>query len=141
MTALAHSPAAPAAAPRRSRTLLRADALLCGASGIVAALAAGPVADLLGPHVSSTVVRVVGIALVVYALDLALVSRAAERWQRPAGLVAGLGNVAWLLATAVLVVAGAFSTSGAVVAVALAAVVGELGVLQLRAARRESVSR
>lgn len=120
----------------RLRSLLRMDGALCAATGLVAAVAAGPVADLLGPDVSTTVVRIVGIALVLYALDLGVTSRAAARWQRPAALAAGIGNVAWVLATVVLVALGAFSTVGAVVALLVAAVVGELGVLQLRAARR-----
>lgn len=120
----------------RLRSLLRMDGALCGATGLVAAAAAGPVADLLGPDVSTTVVRVVGIALVLYALDLTLTSRAAARWQRPATLGAGIGNVAWVAATVVLVAMGVFSTLGAVVALVIATVVGELGVLQLRAARR-----
>ena len=118
----------------RLRTLLRADAALCAVTGLVAAGAAGPVADLLGPDVGTTVVRVVGVALVVYALDLALVSRAAARWQRPAARVAGLGNVAWVVATAGLLALGAFSAAGAAVGLLVAAVVGGLGLLQLRAA-------
>lgn len=120
----------------RLRSLLRMDAALCAVTGLVAAAAAGPVADLLGPDVSTTVVRVVGIALALYALDLGLTSRAAVRWQRPAALAAGAGNVAWVAASVVLVALGAFSTVGAVVALVVAAVVGELGVLQLRAGRR-----
>lgn len=135
MTATALT-ASPVAGTSRLRTLLRADAALCAATGLVAAAAAAPVADLLGPDVSTTVVRVVGIALVLYALDLAVTSRLADRWQRPAALGAGAGNVAWVLATVVLVVLGSFSTTGALVALGVAAVVGELGVLQLRAARR-----
>ena len=135
MTALT-APAPALATTARLRSLLRADAALCAVTGLVAAAAAAPVADLLGPDVSTTVVRVVGVALVLYALDLALTSRASDRWQRPAALVAGAGNVAWVVATVLLVAVGAFSTAGAVVALVVAAVVGELGVLQLRAARR-----
>lgn len=133
MSALTATSVAPTT---RLRTLLRADAALCAVIGLVAAVAAGPVADLLGPDVPTTAVRVVGLALVLYALDLAVTSRLGERWQRPMVLIAGVGNVAWVLATAALVVAGAFSTTGALVALAVAAVVGELGVLQLRALRR-----
>lgn len=118
----------------RLRTLLRADAALCAATGLLAAAAAGPVADLLGPDVGTPAVRVVGVVLVVYALDLAVVSRAAARWQRPVARVAGVGNVAWVVATAGLVAFGAFSAGGAAVALLVAAVVGGLGLLQLRAA-------
>ena len=134
MTATAAT--APVDTTARQRTLLRADAALCALIGLPAALAAAPVADLLGPDVPTTAVRIVGIALVLYALDLAVTSRAAARWQRPVTLVAGIGSLAWTLASAVLVVAGAFSTTGAGIALVLAAIVGELGLLQLRAARR-----
>jgi hypothetical protein len=136
MTALAHTSAATGSTTDRLRTLLRADAALCAVTGLLAAAAAPAVADLLGPDVSTTVVRVVGIALVAYALDLAVTSRAAQRWQRPAVLFAGLGNLAWVAATLVLLAVGAFSAVGAGVAVAVGAVVGGLGLLQLRAARR-----
>jgi hypothetical protein len=136
MTAVLTAPAPTTGRTGRLRTLLRADAALCAVCGLLAAAAPAAVAELLGPDVSSTVVRVVGLALVVYALDLAVTSRAADRWQRPAALAAGIGNVAWELATVVLVAAGAFSVLGAVVALILAAVVGVLGLLQLRAARR-----
>ena len=125
-----------AATTTRIRTLLRVDAALCAVTGLLAAVAAAPVADLLGPDIGTRVVRGLGIALVVYALDLVLVSRAGDRWQRPAALVAGVGNLAWEVATVVLVALGAFSGAGALVALAVAAVVGALGVLQLRAARR-----
>lgn len=133
MTALAHAPATTGTAPLR--TLLRADAALCAGTGLLAAAAAPAVADLLGPDVGTTVLRVVGLALVLYALDLALVARAGDRWQRPVALVAGAGNVAWVAATAVLVGLGAFSATGAAMALAVGAVVGGLGVLQLRACR------
>ena len=116
--------------------LLRLDAALCAGTGLLAAAAAPGVADVLGPDVSTTVVRAVGIALLVYAADLALVSRASATWVRRAGLAAGTGNVVWEVGTVGLVVAGAFSAGGAVVALAVAAVVGGLGLLQLRAARR-----
>jgi hypothetical protein len=136
MTAVLTAPAPSLSRTERLRTLLRADAALCAATGLLAAVAPGTVAELLGPDVSGTVVRVVGIALVVYALDLAVTSRAAARWQRPVALAAGIGNVAWEVATVVLVALGAFSVLGAVLALAVAAVVGGLGLLQLRAARR-----
>lgn len=134
MTATLTAPAADRT--DRMRGLLRADAALCAATGLAAAAAAGAVADLLGPDVPERVVLVVGLALLAYALDLAFTSRAAARWQRAATLAAGGGNVAWVVATLVLVALGAFSTVGAAVALLVGAVVGELGVLQLRAARR-----
>lgn len=115
------------------RLLLRVDAALCAATGLLAALAAGPLADLLGT--SSTAVRVVGVALVVWALDLALLARASARVVRRTAVAAGVGNLAWEVASIALVAAGAFSAVGAVVVLLVAAVVGGLGLLQLRALR------
>jgi hypothetical protein len=120
----------------RLRTLLRVDAALCAATGLLAAAAPGAVADLLGPDVSTTVVRVVGIALVVWALDATLLARRSERVVVGTSVAAGVANLAWELGTVGLVVAGAFSVAGAVAALAVAAVVGGLGLLQLRAVRR-----
>ena len=125
----------PAAREGRLRTLLRVDAALCAATGLLAAAAPAAVADLLGPDVPATVVRVVGIALVVWALDALLLARTRGRVLTAAALVAAAGNVAWEVGTVVLVALGAFSVSGAVVALLVAAVVGGLGLLQLRAAR------
>jgi hypothetical protein len=120
----------------RQRTLLRVDAVLCAALGLPAAIAPGSVADLLGTDASPTLVRVVGIALVLYALDLAVLSRLDARWQRPVVLAAGVGSLAWTIATVALVVAGAFSTTGAVLALVVGVLTAELGVLQLRSANR-----
>lgn len=120
----------------RQRTLLRVDAAVCALLGLPAALAPAAVADLLGTDASTTLIRVVGIALVLYALDLAVVSRLADRWQRPVTLAAGVGSLAWTAATVAAVALGAFSTSVAVVALVVGVGVAELGVLQLRAARR-----
>ena len=120
----------------RQRTLLRVDAAVCALLGLPAALAPAAVADLLGTGASTTLLSVIGIALVLYAVDLAVVSRRADRWQRPAVLVAGAGSLAWAAASVIVVATGAFSTAGAVLALVVGAAVAELGVLQLRAARR-----
>lgn len=120
----------------RQRTLLRVDAALCAALGLPAAIAPAAVADLLGTGASTTLLRVVGVALVLYAVDLAVVSRLADRWQRPVLLVAGVGSLAWTAGTVALVVAGAFSTTGAVLALVVGVLTAELGVLQLRSASR-----
>ena len=122
--------------PSSARGLLVADAGLCAVTGVLAAALAPAVADLLGPDVPTVAVRVVGVALVVYALDLALVAaRGSATWVRRTALAAAFGNVAWVAATVGLVAAGAFSTAGAVVVLTVAAVVGDVGLLQLRAAR------
>ena len=116
--------------------LLRVDAVLCAATGVLAAAAPAAVADVLGPDVPTAAVRWVGVALVVWAADAALLSRTSGRLLRRTAAAAGVANLAWELATVVLVALGALSLTGAVLALAVAAVVGGLGVLQLRALRR-----
>ena len=128
--------AGPEAHTRDLRRLLQADAVFCGVLGGAAALAAPSVAELLGPDVSTTVVRVVGIALVVWALDAALLSRTSGRLLRGTVAAAAAANVAWELGTVVLIATGAFSTGGAVVALAVAGIAGALGLLQIKAVRR-----
>lgn len=118
------------------RALLRIDAVLCGATGLLAAAAPAAVADVLGPDVPTAAVRWVGVALVVWAVDAALLARGSRRVLRRAALAAGAANLAWEAATLVLVALGAFSVVGAGLALAVAAVVGGLGLLQLRALRR-----
>ncbi len=115
--------------------LLRLDAALCAATGALAVAAAPVVADVLGPDVTTTAVRVVGVALLVWAVDVALLARTSGRLLRRATVAVAGVNVAWELATVVLVAAGAFSLGGAVLALAVGAVVGGLGLLQLRALR------
>lgn len=135
MTVTAAPATTTATAEARLRTLLRVDAAVCAVTGLVAAAAAPAVADLLGPDVGTTVVRVVGIALVVWALDAVLLARTSGRLLRGTVTAAAWGNAAWEVATVVLVVLGAFSVTGAVVALLVAAVAGGLGLLQLRALR------
>ena len=117
--------------------LLRLDAVVCAGTGLLAVAAAATVADALGPDVPTTAVRWVGVALVVWAVDAAVLARGSRRVVRRTALAAGLANLAWEVATVVLVALGAFSVVGAGLALAVAAVVGGLGVLQLRALRRE----
>lgn len=103
---------------RRLRNTLRVNALLSGAAGLLCTTVAGPVADLLGTEQTGAV-RIVGLGLVVFALDLALLARA-----RPARLAAGatlvaVADEAWTVGMVALVVAGAFEPVGALVALAI----------------------
>ena len=92
--------------------LLRLDAVLCAATGLLAAAAPAAVADALGPDVPSAAVRWVGVALVVWAVDAALLSRGSGRLVRRTTLLAGVANLAWEVATVGLVAAGAFLAAG-----------------------------
>ena len=135
-TALSLTPTAVRSWTTDLASLLRLDAAVCAVTGLVAAAAPAVVADALGPDVPTAAVRWVGVALLVWAADAALLSRGSRRVQRRTVLAAGVGNLGWELATVVLVALGAFSTVGAGLALAVAAVAGGLGVLQLRALRR-----
>jgi hypothetical protein len=115
--------------------LLRLDAALCAASGALALTAPAFVADVLGPDVPTSAVRVGGAALLVWAVDVALLTLARGRLLRRGAVAVATVNVAWEVATVVLVVRGAFSLPGAVLALVVATVVGGLGLLQLRAVR------
>ncbi len=139
MTTALLSPVSHTAGARSPRPLLLIDAALCAALGFPAAVASGAVADLLGPDVSTTAVRVVGALLVVCAIDLLLLSR--SPWAIPATLAAGMGNIAWELAAIGLVVSGAFSVVGGTVALITAAGNGLLGLLQLRVVRASRAGR
>ena len=120
-------PAASAAA------LLRLDGALCAAMGLAMAVAADPVATLVGTD-ATVVVRVVGIALVVYAIGLAV--SAGTRWARPALRAAAIGNIAWEAASLAVAALADLSTAGRVLVAAQGLAVGVLALVQLRAGRR-----
>ncbi|WP_369137566.1 hypothetical protein [Modestobacter versicolor] len=118
------------AAPAR---LLQLDGALCAALGLLAATAAGPVAELLGTGATG-VVRGVGVALVGYAVVLVAASR--TRRARSVLRVAALGNVGWEVASLAVAAFADLGTTGRVLVAAQGLVVGALAVVQLRAFRR-----
>lgn len=102
-----------------ARTVLRADAVLCAASGIALVAAAPPLASLVdGSPVGA--VRAVGALLVVIAADFALLSRVRDGRVATAATVAAALNVAWVVGT--LAVVGLLERGGIVVALAGAVV-------------------
>jgi hypothetical protein len=117
-------------AERQLRAVLALNAATSAAAGLVALVAGGWVADLL--DVSTVgIVRLVGAALVVFALDVALVARATPaRLRRGAALVSA-ADAAWVVATVVLVAAGAFGGAGVAVAAVMGVGVADFGALQL----------
>lgn len=114
--------------------LLRADAVLCGVSGLAGVALAGPVSDLLTTPRPGAV-RTVGIGLLVLALDLALVSRLRPRPLAAGALVTAAIDAVWLLATVELVVVGAFEPLGVAVAAVTGAVTAAVGVGKVALAR------
>jgi hypothetical protein len=114
----------------RLRTVLRLNAASSAAAGAAALIAAGPVADLLDVD-RPGLVRLVGAGLLLFAVNVALIAGT-----RPARLVAGAVAVsavdaAWVVATVVLCLAGAFGGPGVAVALAMGVVVGALAEAQL----------
>lgn len=114
------------------RTVLRINAATSLPTGLLALVAAPWVGDGIGVE-STLLIRLVGAGLVVFAVDVLLVA-ASDRVTTLAKLVSA-ADLAWVAGTLVLVAAGAFSTLGAALMLAVAAVVGTLGITQLRLSR------
>jgi hypothetical protein len=119
-------------AATRLRNLLRSNALFSTATGLVAAVAAGPVAELLGVD-QVWVVRVLGGGLVAFAGLVFVVSGLRTSLLRPATLIVSIGDLAWVAGTLATFALGWLSTSGVVVMGATGVVVLGLGLAQLRA--------
>lgn len=113
------------------RRVLQLDAVSCAGTGLVLAVGASPVADLLDVG-QVGLLRGIGIFLVLYAAGLLAASRATpvtmRRWARRSVEADG----AWVLGSAALIVLGTFSAVGALLAAAAALVVGTLAVAKLR---------
>jgi hypothetical protein len=116
------------------RNVLRANAVVSGSTGLVAALTAGWSGDLL--DVPGVTVRVIGVGLVVFAAGL--IVAAGARHGRLPGLTRAIAgaDAAWVVASAVLIAAGVFSVTGSVVVGATGLVVAGFAVLEVRGARR-----
>jgi hypothetical protein len=123
------APAAPGRLTIRFALLL--DAVVSGANGVAYLVAAEPIADLLG--VPADFLRALGAFFVVYATAVWLVSR------RPSSLAVAAvvgGNLLWVLASAVYLVAGWHdpATAGVVWTVLQAIVVAGFAELQVASA-------
>ena len=79
--------------------------------------------------------RVVGAALVVVGVDLALLARLSGRRLALAGTVVGELALAWVLGTAVVLALGLASPVGAALLVGVGAVTAWFGVTELRLAK------
>jgi hypothetical protein len=91
------------------RRALLADGVVSGLSGLLAVVAAREVASIMGA--SAGIVAAVGVSLVVYGL---LLVRNARRERPSRGEAAGAValNVAWLLGTVAVVLAGVLTREG-----------------------------
>jgi hypothetical protein len=116
----------------RLRNTLRLNALTSALGGLVCVVAGGWTATTLGTgHIS--LVRLVGLGLILFAADVAAVagSRTSrlKRWAR----VVCIADALWIIATIATVAASWYSTAGAVIVSAVALMVGAFGLAQFLA--------
>jgi hypothetical protein len=122
-------------AERRLRTVLTANAATSVAAGIAGLLAAAWWADTLGID-RPGLVQLVSIGLIVFAVDVALVSRLRRHGLRRWTPLVSVADAAWVAATVVVLAAGAFETAGVVVAVLVGLAVADFGIAQMWLRRR-----
>ena len=124
----------PAAAERNLRTVLRVDAVVSAVSGLALAAAPNALDDVLGTG-QPGVVRAVGIAFLLYAADIALLSRAGTATLRRFAPAVVVANELYVVATVATIALGWYATAGAVLVAAAGAIVGGLAVAQWRFSR------
>ena len=116
----------------RLRNVFRVNAVVSGSTGLACALAAPGIADVL--EVERAPVGLTGLGLVGFAIALGLLSGARHGQLVALGRVIGGADLAWVVASMVLVTAGVFGAVGAVVVVAVGAIVGAFALLEIRGA-------
>lgn len=124
-------------AERRLRTVLTANAATSVVAGLAGLAAADWWADTLGID-RPGLVQLVGIGLIVFAVDVAIVSRLGRAGLRRWTPLVSAADAAWVAATVVLLAAGAFEAAGVVVAALVGLAVADLGVAQMWLRRRMS---
>ena len=113
------------------RTVLKFNAAFSAVGGLVAVLAGPWVSEVSGiDHVALT--RLTGIGLIIFAIDVALVSRADQLRLLRDSLVVSLADFIWVVATVVVLATVELSTAGVVAALLLGLAVGDFGIAQLR---------
>jgi len=113
------------------------DALGSAALGILLAVFAGPLADLFGPALPSTVLLVVGIGLLPWAAFNLSIARA-ERYPRGAVILNVVGDSAWVIASVALVILapGALTMLGILAVTAVGLFVLAVGITKSAGLRR-----
>lgn len=118
----------------RLRSVLAANALVSGLVGAVCTIAADPVADVLG--VSRVgLVRLIGIGLVIFAVDLLVLWMVRPRWLVPGARIVAGTDAAWSAGTVAVTVAGALDPIGAALVLATGVVTAEFAYLEWTGAR------
>lgn len=127
---------APAGGTNLARLALQADGAVCTALGVGLLAGAAPVADFTGFPLA--VPLVLGIGLIPYGL--ALFGLARRRATRGSLLTIATLNIAWIVASALLLLTGVagLTTGGNWTVGIIALIVADLAALQLYAARKAS---
>lgn len=121
----------------RLRTVLGANALVSGLAGLGAAVAAEPVADLLGTD-HTGIVRIVGIGLVLFALDLVILRAAPHRWLVAGSKAVAGADAAWSVGTVVVALSGTLDPVGVAVVLATGVMTAEFAYLEWTGAVRSA---
>ena len=122
-----HDPAPP---ERRLRGVLALNAATSLAVGVAGLIAADWWSERLGLD-SPGWTRIVSVALIAFALDVALAARSRPARLRAGAALVSAADVAWVAATIVVLATGRLSGAGVVVAVVLGVGVADFAALQL----------
>ena len=122
-------------ATRRLRTVLRLNAAFSTVTGVVALVAGGPVADLLGVD-QVWLIRLLGAGLLAFAAAVVQIARSEPAALRQGAAAVSVGDLGWVLGTVVVVAVGWLSTAGVVVMAVIAVLVLDFGIGQYLARRQ-----
>lgn len=110
----------------RLRIVLRTNATTSGLGGLIAAVAPGPLDEVLGTGQEGWV-RLVGVGLVAFAALVVVTSRLDREQLVKAVPGISLGDGSWVVGTIIAIALGWFSTSGVVVMGLVGVMVGVFG--------------
>lgn len=120
-------------ATTKLRNILRLNAAFLTALGVTSVLFPGRVATQLGISTDAVpVVRGTAVSLLAYALVVVLIATGPARRVHKGALVIAVIQVGWVLTTGAFLVGGVFSQGGIIAALAIAIIVGEFALLELR---------
>lgn len=119
----------PTTAIHRLRLVLAANAVFSITGGLIALIAASWVSRELGiDHVAVT--RILGAGLVLFGIDVAVLSRLAEDKLLPGSLVVSIADASWVVGTIAVVGTGVLTGAGNVVAIGVGLAVADFGASQ-----------
>lgn len=119
--------------PSRERlcAVLRANGIFSLSTGVIGVLFGGWFADLFGIDELGWLVRVISVVLIAFGLFGLWVARGDDRTLGLGAMVISVCDIAWVVATVVLVIAGTFSFAGGTILALAAMAVANFGGGQL----------